>query len=1040
MQYIRDKRALPDYNPNHRHCMVGQDADLIMLALATHEPHFILLREVIDFNQNMRFGSARQTVMRQTKECQFQLLHLSVLREYVELDLSMPIKNSRDTPEQAIARVAAWTPKKLDRERLIDDFILLTFLVGNDFLPHLPTLDIGEHAFDTIFNAYKTSLVCHDFDYLVEKGELRNFAQLEKVFSLIGEQEAEILGNRDEDTKEFARRKALRMKKNSGRGSKLVDTSLEEAEEAEEAAERAYREALEEAGDVAFTTRIGAEESKEEEEEEVAVEEEEEEGVTHLYDAMATTSSATTKDYRGRYYFEKFKILPKQVVASGFMDDLKERYLEGLIWCLAYYTKGCISWNWYFPYHYGPMLIDMTNLTEVCDRIKFDLGQPFRPFQQLLGCLPPLSMKLLPRKYQWLMTADNSPVLDSYPSEFGIDQNGKKNPWEAVVLLPFIDEKKLLEAERIHCPESSLSASEKARNSFGKVLYHKYNPSIVTTYFSCNAEIGLEDIRSCQSEVNATFPSLAPSLAFKQELIPGTVVPFPGYPSLTILPMASSDIEAMKINVFGGASKYRSIVLEIDSSSSVLSMDTTENVQAMEDKLINLIGKKVFVNYPLIHEAKVVAITTEFSEYRSVDALPTTLTLPAFIAECEALYAAKQLANNRKYFSRDMTGMEADKDDGVVFPSTVGLVKGDSVLRIPHDDDSKVKWLAEAEAEREKYVTGRGIPGSGGLQIGGVQVRVLVQALQGLRRDPATGATSKVYGTSEADIPIQLMLLHTSVDDPRFRESSEVPVEKLVPIGSTVVVSAGKYAGNKGTVVGPHGKGKAAVSSDKRVVDVEFTEMAPEPPFAYALADAVTDHYYSSKEVCSVLGITPSVMGSLVGNVTVQVVGGDSFDKVNIGLDLKRNGQHQLLGYVRRRVTASSDGSKSTALTQNVWANGNSVTILGAGDGVAAAPAGGRGKPGASKSAGPSEREDGEIAYWEYTLRTVAVLVDYKNMFPEVFQSLTRLDHEKCYTARQIFAGAENPGQRLQDVLAWMKTQPVTSLPRTPFSTEALSR
>ncbi|RYG65046.1 hypothetical protein EON64_12735 [archaeon] len=46
----------------------------------------------------------------------------------------------------------------IDPERVLDDFIFLSFFVGNDFLPQLPGLSIGESAFDIIFDAYKTSL------------------------------------------------------------------------------------------------------------------------------------------------------------------------------------------------------------------------------------------------------------------------------------------------------------------------------------------------------------------------------------------------------------------------------------------------------------------------------------------------------------------------------------------------------------------------------------------------------------------------------------------------------------------------------------------------------------------------------------------------------------------------------------------------------------------------------------------------------------------------------------------------------------------
>lgn len=44
------------------------------------------------------------------------------------------------------------------------------------------------------------------------------------------------------------------------------------------------------------------------------------------------------------------------------------------------------------------------------------------------------------------MLDESSPIYDFYPREFLTDLNGKKNDWEAVVLIPFIEEKRLLEA------------------------------------------------------------------------------------------------------------------------------------------------------------------------------------------------------------------------------------------------------------------------------------------------------------------------------------------------------------------------------------------------------------------------------------------------------------------------------------------------------------------------------------------------------------------------------------------------------------------
>lgn len=62
----------------------------------------------------------------------------------------------------------------------------------------------------------------------------------------------------------------------------------------------------------------------------------------------------------------------------------------------------------------------MTGLADLAAGFHFEKGAPFKPFQQLLGCLPAASSTFLPKAYRALMTSSLSPIIDFYPLDFKV--------------------------------------------------------------------------------------------------------------------------------------------------------------------------------------------------------------------------------------------------------------------------------------------------------------------------------------------------------------------------------------------------------------------------------------------------------------------------------------------------------------------------------------------------------------------------------------------------------------------------------------------
>jgi 5'-3' exoribonuclease 2 len=165
--------------------------------------------------------------------------------------------------------------------------------------------------------------------------------------------------------------------------------------------------------------------------------------------------------YADRYYQEKFKVDPTDI---EFRHKVGRAYVEGLAWVLLYYFQGCPSWDWYYPYHYAPFAADFHELKDI--KISFQKGRIFRPFEQLMGVLPAGSRQAIPEVFHDLMTNPDSEIIDFYPEDFVVDLNGKKFAWQGVALLPFIDSERLLEA--MHKKYPLLSPAEAARNGVGR--------------------------------------------------------------------------------------------------------------------------------------------------------------------------------------------------------------------------------------------------------------------------------------------------------------------------------------------------------------------------------------------------------------------------------------------------------------------------------------------------------------------------------------------------------------------------------------------
>lgn len=1013
VEYIRGLQGEGDaMNPNLRHCMVGLDADLVMLSLATHQPHFSLLREHIDFQSFQRSHTGTKTNTRQTSDTKWQLMHIGLLREYLEIDMKPTASALATAPAGFV----------YDGERVIDDFVLLTVLCGNDFVPHLPSLDIGEGALDELMTVYKEKLVLMG-GYICDKGVI-DFDCLQVLLDTVSKNEAEVFRERAKTKAKFAARDERDASRDARYKEKWTLQNEQEDEDATFALD-VVAEQLQGGGKTAGTAggaAAGAGTAQGEDDDAGSWQggEEEDDGLDdevktlmplnpnvdpdQAVKAAQLAAATPASDFKARYYYSKMGIGAGIDGSDVTKARMVASFAEALQWVMLYYYQGVPSWGWFYPFHYAPMTSDLVGLSAL--EIVFELGQPFKPFEQLMATLPADSAQFLPEQHRWLMTSAESPIADFYPDvrNVRLDSNGKRAPWEAVILVPFIDEKRLLAAIAAHVDESKLTADELRRNSVLPIEMMEHDPTVTSTAVSRTT--AFPNVPMCNVSVRRDWkqPSIPAGELFNPIPPVGCVIPAPGYPTLHVLALRH-EFKQVKLNIFGSSSRKPSTVVEpmgtvtagehgthVPVFSTRYAPGTSVQPAAgaaplapqyealPKDLYIDLsgsdlraaatalLGRCVYVEFPHLRAAQVISISTESGEatwFASNDELQPTL------------------------------------------PGVLQAAGGGTVTIKSFRPEQAVQWQQnKQQVERTLLSGGRGLAQCG-LEVGDTTFLLRVRKLVGMRRDPGTGALHRVFaagaplppgdpdqiaGSTCGDVmvPGQLVLREHPHPDRRWMEQPPMSPQERFPAGTRVVVLRGPHRGTMANVV--------SCSADGQYVDLEAPRTPQEPPFSRTLAAKVQDGYFTGKQVSSVLGITPLALGRLSGSIIVKP---GNFD---LGLNLKvQGGKLFMAGYVK------SVGKSTQSLT--AWASGGKQSVK-----VAAG--------------GPKDRS----GPWVYSERALQLLAAYKQTWPQVFQALDELPDEYSYNPHQL-GGL----QVVEGALKWLHQLDTFKKPLVDLSTQVLS-
>ena len=349
---IRDK-GLKDKNI----CIYGLDADLILLSLTIPNNSLFLLRENVHIDASF------------TNPLLY--VSISILAEsvYHEIMKEMSVKS-------------------LDKQRIIKDYVFLSFLLGNDFLHCLPSLSIVNNGIDFVIKLYANSYAkCKNYLLSTTSDAIRiNNGFLKSMFEGLSKSE-------DSNLKFLAQRKKVPNPPN-------------------------------------FDDHYSEEKWKWDR-------------VPHnpRFEKCFSVIDYKNPNWRKQYYSIFFDFDCTKPQNQVCLDEICKNYFDGILFTAKYYFDGAISWYWYNPYPVAPFVSDLFDYlqrmeTKDINMLPISTGAPFLSIEQLMMVLPKTSASLLPKK---LADEMDGRLAVFYPDEFEWIAEEKMMLYSIEPKLPLLD-------------------------------------------------------------------------------------------------------------------------------------------------------------------------------------------------------------------------------------------------------------------------------------------------------------------------------------------------------------------------------------------------------------------------------------------------------------------------------------------------------------------------------------------------------------------------------------------------------------------------